>query len=278
MNATGPSLTKGSLVSAYDPSPDVTAGLVIPLPDEVPEIAWSHEEATSNCVFGFNSRDLRSRPFNLLRRRVLKQVEARGWRLFGVVSATPGVGKSFVASNLAAALSRTPDLDVYLFDFDLRKSSVARIFGVPETDTLNRFLAGEVPDLRSIVGRLEGERLIVVPAIRSAVASGELLAGQPMQLLIEAMRALPDNAICVCDLPPVFANDDAAIVAARLDTYLLVLEEGRTTKKQIKDSMNILAPGVCGGTVLNHYHGGLISDDYGYGYGGTAGTYGAYYG
>jgi hypothetical protein len=41
--------------------------------------------------------------------------------------------------------------------------------------------------------------------------------------------------------------------------------------------MNLLAPAVCGGTVLNRYHGGLISDDYGYGYG-HGGAYGDYYG
>jgi protein-tyrosine kinase len=78
---------------------------------------------------------------------------------------------------------------------------------------------------------------------------------------------VPDNAVVICDLPPVFANDDAAIVAAQLDAYLLVVEDGRSTRKQIRDSIKVLSPTPCAGVVLNRYHGGLVSDAYGYSYG-----------
>ena len=249
---------------------------IIPLPQEVPDTVWGKADAADRGVFGFDSRDVRSRPFNLLRRRVLRQAEARGWKLFGIVSPTPQVGKSFVAGNLAAALSRTPDLNVYLFDLDLRKSSIAALFGVDEQPDFNRYLSGELPTIETVTRRLQGERLIVAPTIRSNIPSAELLAAKPMERLFEAMRGLPDDAICICDMPPVFANDDAAIIAAHLDTYLLVIEDGQTTKKQVKDSMNLLAPGVCGGTILNRYDGGLISDDYGYGYGQNT-AYGSYF-
>jgi protein-tyrosine kinase len=254
-----------------------SSNMILPPLDLLPTVPWAVDEAAERGLYGFDSRDIRSRPFNLLRRRLLRQAEARGWKLIGIVSATPGVGKSFVASNLAAALSRTPDVNVCLFDFDLRKSSVGRIFGVEERAGLNQYLSGEVPDLRDVAIRLGDQQLTIVPSTRSGHSSAELLAGDRMKELIHAMRALPANTICICDLPPVFANDDAAIVASKLDAYLLIVEEGRTTKKQIKDSVNLLAPAICGGTVLNHYYGGIISDDYGYGYG-HAGKYGDYYG
>lgn len=266
---------EGFRVPADTAAPDEPFAGIIPPPEDTPAVAWARDRADELGVFGFDSRDIRSRPFNLLRRRVLRQAEARGWKLFGIVSPTPQVGKSFVASNLAAALARTPGVDVYLFDFDLRKSSVAGIFGLEETLDFNRYLSGELPTLRSVLRRLEDERLFVAPTIKSDLPSDELLAGKPMERLVEAMRRLPDNAVCICDLPPVFANDDAAIVAALLDSYLLILEEGKTTKKQVKDSMNLLAPAVCGGTVLNRYSGGLIPDDYGYGYGQR--NYGEYF-
>jgi Mrp family chromosome partitioning ATPase len=257
-------------------APSEPEGRIIPLATDTPEVPWARSEAAERGIFGFDSRDLRSRPFNLLRRRILRQVEARGWKLFGIVSPAPQTGKSFVASNLAAALSRTPNLDVYLFDLDLRKSSIAGLFGIEETPGLNHYLTGEQPTLQSVVRRLEGEQLFIVPTVSSSLPSGELLADTPMERLTEAMRQLPDNAICICDLPPVFANDDAAIIASKLDTYILVLEEGRTTKKQLKDSMHLLAPAVCGGTVLNRYSGGLFSDDYGYSYSQNA-SYGGYF-
>ena len=42
----------------------------------------------------------------------------RGWRMFGVVSATPNVGKSFISANVAAALSREPRFQTYVVDLD----------------------------------------------------------------------------------------------------------------------------------------------------------------
>jgi protein-tyrosine kinase len=238
---------------------------------------WDTAAAADKGIFGFNSRDMRSRPFNLLRTRLLKLSRANDWRLFGVASATPKVGKSFISANLAAALSRTPDLDVYLMDFDLRRSSVASNFGIEEGPGLQQFLSGEVAALDGIAVRPEGENLTILPSFRTATHSSELLSGKPMDRLVHAMRQLSDRAVFICDLPPVFANDDASIVASKLDAYILVVEEGRTTKKQVRDSINILAPAICAGTVLNRYHGGLISDDYGYGYGHSA-NYGDYYG
>mgnify|MGYP003581462716 CR=1 FL=1 len=53
-------------------------------------------------------------------------------------------------------------------------------------------------------------------------------------------------------------------------------QEGRTTPKQVKDTLNLLAPAVCAGSILNRYKAGLIGDDYGYGYGHHQ-SYGEYY-
>lgn len=233
-------------------------------------------------IYGFDSRDLKSRPFNLLRSRLLKIAAAKNWRLIGVTSPAPGAGKSFIAANLAAAMSRTPDIEVYLFDLDLRRSSIARSFGLAKGVGLDRFLRGEasnlgtIPQLAQVAKRVAGQRLMVLPSFSSNAPSAELLAGKQMKRLVGAMRELPANAICLCDLPPVFANDDAALVAEQLDAYLLVVEEGKTTRKQIRDAVGLLAPTPCAGTVLNRYHGGLISDDYGYSYH-HAKEYGEYY-
>ncbi len=90
------------------------------------------------------------------------------------------------------------------------------------------------------------------------------------------MRNLPDDVICICDLPPAFANDDAAIVLSELDAYLFVVEEGVTTARQVRDSIDLLKPSLCMGTIFNRYHGGIGGDDYGFGYG-TSRDYDAYY-
>jgi Mrp family chromosome partitioning ATPase len=235
---------------------------------------WSPELAKARGIYGFDSRDIRSRPFNLLRSRILRLNRDKGWRLFGIVSATPGVGKSFVATNLAAALSRNPAFTTYLIDLDLRRGSIGENFSIKPSPGVRGFLEGEGGELPSLQPR--GERLIIVPTDASRTHSAELLSGQRMGELVSAMRSLPETSLVICDLPPVFANDDAAIVAGRLDAYLLVVEDGHTTRKQMRDSVNVLQPSACAGVVLNRYHGGLVSDAYGYSYG-ASGAYGDYF-
>lgn len=227
-------------------------------------------------VHGFDSRDRRSRPFNLLRSQVTKIMQTNGWRILGITSATPQVGKSFTAANLAAALSRVPTTHTLLFDLDLRRGSIAKTFGIEPTAGIEAFLAGEINSLTDAAHEVEGGQLTIFPSFPSDHSSAELLAGNRMQTLVDAMKRLPENVLCICDLPPAFANDDAAIVLRAIDAYLFVIEEGRTTQRQVRDAMSLLAPAPCIGTVLNRYHGGLGSDDYGFGYGAQRG-YDAYY-
>ena len=218
-------------------------------------------------VFGFNSRDRRSRPFNLLRSQVVKLMRAQGWKRLGITSATPAVGKTFIASNLAASLSRVPDQRTLLFDLDLRRGSVATQYGLAPQPGIETYLTGGIDSLGSVARAVTGSNLILYPS-QPVVneSSAELLAGGRMRALIEAMTVLPDDCLSICDLPPAFANDDASIVLGQIDAYLLVVEEGKTTARQVRDAVKMLAPAPCLGTVLNRYNGVIGSDDYGFGY------------
>ena len=93
------------------------------------EIPWDTGMAKSRGIFGFDSMDARSRSFNLIRARLLELQSKHGWRMIGVVSATPNVGKSFISANVAAALSRDPRFQTYVVDFDLRRGSLTDVFG-----------------------------------------------------------------------------------------------------------------------------------------------------
>lgn len=227
-------------------------------------------------VFGFNSRDRRSRPFNLLRSQVVKLMKANGWTKIGITSATPGVGKTFISCNLAASMSRMPDRQTLLFDLDLRRGSVAAQYDLYDQQGLDAYLNGSLDTLTSVGRRVMGSNLTIYPSYRVTESSSELLAGSRMRSLVEAMKRLPDDVICLCDLPPAFANDDAAIALEQLDAYLLVVEEGKTTARQVRDAIELLAPTRCIGTVLNRYNGVLGGDDYGFGYW-RQGSYDAYY-
>lgn len=233
-------------------------------------------DSPARGVFGFNSRDRRSRPFNLLRAQVIKMMRANDWKIIGVTSATPRVGKSFMASNLAASLSRIPGTKTMLFDLDLRRGSIAGKFSIPEGPGINSFLAGDIDTLDPVAYDIANTGLTIFPSYPTDDSSAELLAGGRLRTLVQAMRALPGNVICICDLPPAFANDDTSIVMREIDAYMFIVEEGKTTAHQVRDAIELLKPAPCMGTILNRYRGGIGGDDYGFGYG-TQRYYDAYY-
>ena len=246
----------------------------LPAIDALRQIVVDAATLENSHIFGFRNADTRARPFKLLRSQLRKQMRTTGAKLIGVTSASPAVGKSFVAANLAAALSRLADVDVYLADIDLHRPSLADRFGLADGVGVQDYLAGEVTDLAEVAVRVNDERLALLPGFKRDLPPAELLAGAASDRLFDAFRRLPDNAVCLFDMPPIFADDDAVIIANRVDGFLLVVEDGKTTVKQVKDTIRLLAPTPMIGSVLNRYKNQLLSDDYGYGVGYG---YGAYY-
>lgn len=245
------------------PAPTVVE---IPAAAELPVLDLDPGYLAKRKIVGFHSRDVRSRAFNLFRSQIVKRMAQRGVKVLGVTSAAPNAGKSFISTNLAAALSRMPDHQVYLFDFDLRRGSLARELGLQSGRGLGLFLEGKITDLREVGHQIGENGFAFFPCFASMDRSAELFAGERFKALAAAMRALPDNAIVLCDLPPAFANDDTSVICEHLDAFLMVVEQGVTTRKQVISTREMLQPTPCLGSVLNRYNGGW-SDPYGYGYG-----------
>ncbi|HEV2043520.1 MAG TPA: CpsD/CapB family tyrosine-protein kinase [Sphingomicrobium sp.] len=184
--------------------------------------------------------------------------------MIGVVSATPNVGKSFIASNIAAALSREPSLDTFAVDLDLRRASLSAMFGIEPKVSLSSFLAEEPGANAPSAYLLDNENLTVIPTSAGAIRSAELVAGQRAHALLEELRNLGDDSFAIIDLPPVFANDDAITVMSRLDAYVMVAEEGKTKQRELQDAIGLLGLDRLAGVILNKYRGGMISEGYGF--------------
>jgi capsular exopolysaccharide synthesis family protein len=252
----------------------VDAPQIFDRPERVVVAGSTTEQLDEQNIVGFRNSDTRARPFKLLRSQILKYCEGRGIKLIGVTSAAPNVGKTFIASNLAAAMSRIADLDVYLIDLDLHRPAIATRFSMPEGAGVHDFLMGAEPDMSAVARRINEERLIVIPGFRRDVATGELLTSARAEEMFAALRALPSNAIVIIDMPPIFADDDAVIIAQRVDGVVLVIEDGRTTGKQVKETVRLLSPTPLIGSVLNKYKNQFFTDEYGYGF---SYGYGGYY-
>jgi len=225
-------------------------------------------------IVGFDNRDARARPFNLLRTSFAKKLKEEGHRLIGITSATPAAGKSFLSMNLASSLARVIEEPLYLVDLDIRRASLAEEIGLVPDRGIESYLEGAVEDLRDVGHRIEGTKLAVFPTVRRTRNTAELLAGERFAQMIDTLRNRSEASVILFDLPPAFASDDAMISLAQLDAFVLVVDSGKTTRRHVQDVMSMLYPTPCIGSILNRYRGGL-GDSYGYGYGGP--DYGKYY-
>ena len=160
-------------------------------------------------------------------------------------------------------MSRDPRFQTYLVDLDLRRGTIKDIFGIETENSIVEYF--DEPDANvSLNGFVpQGQDLIVIPSHASELASSELLASARATALFRAMRSSDERNFFICDLPPVFANDDASIIMESLDGYLIVAQDGKTTKREIEAAVDMLGRERLAGVVLNKYRGGLVSEGYG---------------
>jgi Mrp family chromosome partitioning ATPase len=182
--------------------------------------------------------------------------------MLGIVSATPSVGKSFISANVAAAMSRDPRFQTYLMDLDLRRGTIKDVFGIETDAGIVEYLDEQTGD--ALPGFIpQGQDLIIIPSVAGPVHSAELLANERGTALFRAMRGSDERNFFICDLPPVFANDDAAIIMEALDGYVIVAQDGKTTQREIEAAVEMLGHERLAGVVLNKYRGGMVSEGYG---------------
>jgi len=147
-------------------------------------------------------------------------------KIIGVTSSVPKEGKSTVASNLAELMAHASKR-VILIDGDLRNLTLSRGLGRGATAGLLQVLAGQI-DLHNAVYTDPRSGLKFLPAvIESRLAhTDEILASKSFRRLLDALR--PDYDYIIIDLPPLAPVSDARATAGIIDSYIYVIEWGRT--------------------------------------------------
>ncbi|HET9629291.1 MAG TPA: CpsD/CapB family tyrosine-protein kinase [Novosphingobium sp.] len=262
VDLSGTDMRLGAAETGRGPAPE---GCRLPGLDALRELRPDADLLKENHIVGFRSNSAVSRPFNLLRSQITEACEQNGYSVLGVVSAVPHEGKSFIAANLAAALSRLPQLEVYLLDLDLRRPSIGGLFGIDDEQGLDAFFESGEPELAQVGRRVVGTNLgIFATAAATADVAGTLHGARFEGLMDDIRSGARPGRIVLCDLPPVFVGDDAMAVGRHLDAFIHVVGSGTSTTRQFEELRRLMKDTPCLGAVLNRYVGGPF-DPYGYG-------------
>jgi tyrosine-protein kinase Etk/Wzc len=160
-------------------------------------------------------------------------------RVVAIVGPAPGVGKSFVACNLAHVVGEGGKR-VLVIDADLRRGHLHASLGGERSPGLSEVLAGEAPWAEVV-------RKSVVPGV-DFLAGGQrppnpsvLFERERLGRLIAAVGAAYD--LVLIDTPPILAVTDAALVAAHASVTLCVLRSGRHPMREIEEALRRFANG-----------------------------------
>lgn len=139
-------------------------------------------------------------------------------------SPVPQDGKSTVAASLALAIAETGKR-VVLVDADLRRPTVATTFGMTSTAGLTDVIVGTAKITDALQRSALNPQLYVLPAGTIPPNPSELLGSQT---LVDLLHQLSEHATVILDAPPLLPVTDSAILAARNDGAIVVINAGKT--------------------------------------------------
>lgn len=155
-------------------------------------------------------------------------------RTLVVTSPGAGEGKSTAAANLAVTLAQS-GRRVILVDCDLRRPSLHDLFDVPMSPGLTSMSLEEMTAPLQATGV---DNLWLLSSGPKPPNPADLLGTNRMDAVLAALAERAD--IVLLDAPPVTAASDAAILGAKTDGVLLIIEAGKTRRDQSERARELL--------------------------------------
>lgn len=189
-------------------------------------------------------------PIKLIRAQIQSRMEQTGGNSLLVTSIGPGEGKTFTAVNLAVSFSHEVNRTLLLVDADLRNPSVHRCFGIEADRGLSDHLLRGV-DLSDLLLNPGLPRLTILPGGAPIANSTELLGAPKMGSLVEEMKRRYANRFLIFDGSPLLTSADALVFSRFVDGILLVVEAEKTSRKNFRRALELLAGKPVLGVVVN---------------------------
>jgi non-specific protein-tyrosine kinase len=185
-----------------------------------------------------NPRSAAAEAFRTIRTNVEFASVDRPLRTITVTSSLPGEGKSVVSANLAVAFGQAGRRTI-LVDADLRRPGIHTLFSLPNDTGLTDMVLSDAFTLAEVAMDTEEPNLRIVTSGPVPANPAELLGSQRMAVILQ--RILADADLVILDTAPVGVVTDAALVAARTDSTLLVVSPDLSSERVVRKARVALA-------------------------------------
>lgn len=184
-----------------------------------------------------------------------------------ITSSAPGEGKSTTMANLAVTLAQAGNKTLVV-DCDMRRPTLNKLLKVEREPGLAEVLEDKL-DWHAHVKATEVANLFILSAGKVPSNPSELLGRVHMAAILAEMKQ--EYNFVLCDVPPILAVSDAALLASHLDGVLILIRFGRAVGQEViraREQMERVGGKVLG-AVFNAYGGESGGyGRYGYGYSG----------
>jgi protein-tyrosine kinase len=206
-------------------------------------------------------REAPGEEFRTLRTRLNHLQTLQPLHTLVITSASPAEGKSFTATNLALTQAQLTGRRVILGDFDFRRPTVDKTFGIKASPGITDYLQGNA-SLSSVIRKIAGTNLYVMTAGGGVPNPLELLNLQECKQLIDSLREYFDWVII--DSPPLLFAADGNLLATMSDGTILVVRIGSTTFDAVTRALQSLCENNVLGIVVNGARRGELYSKYTY--------------
>ena len=191
-----------------------------------------------------------SEHYKVLRTNIMQRTKENNWNTIMVTSVQPGEGKTLTAINLTAAFAKEFNQTVLLVDCDLRRQKIHEYLNFSNQKGIVDYLMNDC-ELRDLIVWPNIEKMTIISGGKIVTNSAELLGSPKMKTLVNEIKHRYDDRYVIFDVPPILGSADAIAFSSLVDCVLMVVEEGRTSIKDVQKALDLIPKEKFLGYVLN---------------------------
>ena len=221
-----------------------------PVYSESKAIDLDLKKLEENRIVCMDPLKLESEYYKVLRTSIQQRTYEQNWNTIMVTSVQPGEGKTLTSINLAISFAKAFDQTVLLVDCDLKRQSVHRYLDFKMDKGLIDYLTTGC-ELKELIVWPKIDKLTVISGGKTTIESAEHMGSLRMKRFVDEVKHRYDDRYVFFDVPPILSGADTIAFAPMVDGILMVVEEGRTSQKELLDALELIPVDKFLGFVLN---------------------------
>jgi non-specific protein-tyrosine kinase len=215
-------------------------------------VALDREVLHANRCIAFDSDTATIDSYKVLRTQILQRMELSGGNTIMVTSALPGEGKTTTAINLALIVAKEFEKTVLLVDCDLQHQNVHSYMGYSSDKGLVDYLMDDC-SIKELICWPGIEKITLISGGRTVKDSSELLGSPRMKELVDDLKTRYQDRVVIFDMPSSSVGADTMVFAPLVDNIVMVVQEGKSSVRDINKTISQLPEDKLLGLMLNRH-------------------------